>query len=77
MATYTNEELYYMVGDEIVRLELRKVNRQRGPISYAELKVKWDGVSELDGMIMIRRKLTEIPWFAPIHRNLTGNALMS
>ena len=42
-----------------------------------ELKVKWDEVSELDGMIMIRTKLTEIPWFAIIHRELSGDASMN
>ena len=77
MATYTNEELYYKLGEEVVRFGLEKTNRQRGPISSAELKVKWDGVSELDGIIMIRMKSTEIPQFATIHRMLTGNALMS
>ena len=48
MATYTNEELYYKVGEEIVRFGLSKTNRQRGPISSTELKAKWDEVSEID-----------------------------
>ena len=48
MDTYTIKELYYKIGDEIVRFGLKKANRQRGPISSAELKVKWDKVSEKD-----------------------------
>ena len=48
MAAYTNEELYYKVGEEIVRFGLRKANRQRGPISSTALKAKWDAVSEMD-----------------------------
>ena len=48
MATYMNKRLYYKVGEEIVRNELKKANRQRGPIFSTELKVKWDGVSELN-----------------------------
>ena len=48
MATYTNEDLYYKDGEEIVRFGLRQANQQRGPISSTELKVKWETVSEID-----------------------------
>ena len=48
MATYVNKRLYYKVEEEIVRFELRKANRQRGPISSTELKSKWDRVGEMD-----------------------------
>ena len=47
MATYTNEDLYYKDGEEIVRFGLRKVNQQRDPISSSELKAKWEKVSEM------------------------------
>ena len=48
MATYTNEELYYKVGEEIVRFGRRKANRQKGPVSFTEMKVKWDRVNEMN-----------------------------
>ena len=41
-----NEELYYKVGEEIVKFEKREANRQRGPVSSTELKAKWERVNE-------------------------------
>ena len=77
MATNKSEELYNNDEEEIVGFGLKQVNRQKSPISPTELKVQWDEVCEMNGMIMIRTKLTEIPWNARIHRMLPVDAFMS
>ena len=67
MATDTNEEYYYQIGEEVVRFLLRNANLKRGPISPADLKDKLEKVTKMIGILIIRTKLTVILWFVEIH----------